>query len=117
MLRPLLERTLQSMKEHIGNTNGAKAVIVRIEHPVPDYDSWKRVFDAKGPELRTRHGARSYQVLRPIDDPRYVMIDLDFGSQTEAEGFVATMRQLWSGSGREVSSNQRARIATTVERK
>jgi hypothetical protein len=105
------------MNEQTGNDNGGKAVIVRIEHPVPDYDNWKIVFDTKGPDLRARHGVRRYKVMRPIDDPRYVMIDLDFNSQKDAEGFVAAMRQLWAGSGRQVSSDQRARIAEAVESK
>src|ERR1700730_5437956 len=109
------------MNEISSNTSpessGGGAVMVRIEHAVPDYDTWKKVFDIKGPGLRAQHGARRYQVLRPLDDPRYVMIDLDFDSREDAEGFVATMRQLWAGSGREVSSDQRARIAAAVESK
>ncbi len=90
---------------------------LRIEHPVPDYDMWKNVFDTKGPELRARHGVRRYQVLRPVDDPRYVMIDLDFDSPKEAEGFLAAMRKLWAGSGRNVSSEQKALIVEAVESK
>ena len=90
---------------------------LRIEHPVPDYDMWKNVFDTKGPDLRARHGVRRYRVLRPLDDPRYVMIDLDFDSLKEAEGFLAAMRELWAGSGRNVSSAQKARIAEAVESK
>jgi hypothetical protein len=89
--------------------------ILRIEHPVPDYQMWKSVFDSKGPDLRTRFGARRYQVLRPVDDPRYVMIDVDFDSLKKAEGFLAVMRELWAGTGRNVSSEQKARIAEAVE--
>ena len=120
MLRLAVKPQAGSMNEQTGDTtsgNGGNAVIVRIEHPVPDYDMWKNVFDTKGPELRARHGARGYQVLRPLDDPRYVMIDLDFDSRKDAEGFLAAMHQLWAGDGGQVSSDQRARIAAAVETK
>ena len=91
--------------------------ILRIEHPVPDYDKWKAVFDERGPDLRARFGARRYQVLRPADDPRYVMIDLEFDGQREAQAFLAAMREVWGHSGHDVSSDQRARIVEAVETK
>src|ERR1700674_2954130 len=120
MLRLAEKPQAGSMNEQTGDTTSGSrgnAVIVRIEHPVPDYDMWKNVFDTKGPELRARHGARGYEVLRPLDDPRYVMIDLDFDSRKDAEGFLAAMHQLWAGDGGQVSSDQRARIAAAVETK
>jgi hypothetical protein len=51
--------------------------MLRIEHPVADYERWKQVFDSD-PVGREKSGVRRYQILRPIDDPRYVMIDLEF---------------------------------------
>ena len=38
---------------------------------------------------------RRYRVLRAIDDPNYVMIDLEFDSSSEAEAFRAALRDLW----------------------
>lgn len=49
--------------------------ILRIEHPVSDFDGWKMVFDSD-PVGREKSGVRRYRVLRPIDDANYVMIDL-----------------------------------------
>ena len=88
--------------------------ILRIEHPVPSYDQWKQAFDAN-PVGRERRGVRRYQVLRPVDDPNYVMIDLEFDSRREAEGLLAAMRAIWSQAGHQVSANQQARIAEAVE--
>jgi hypothetical protein len=51
--------------------------ILRIEHPVPDFDGWKTAFD-NDPVGRKQSGVRRYQILRAIDDPNYVMIDLEF---------------------------------------
>src|SRR5438067_5859056 len=46
---------------------------VRIEHAVPDYATWKQVFDSD-PVGREKVGVRRYQVFRAVDDPTVVMI-------------------------------------------
>jgi hypothetical protein len=89
--------------------------ILRIEHSVPDYDGWKRAFDGD-PADRKGHGVRRYAVLRSVEDPSYVMIDLEFDTQREAEGLLETMRGVWAGPGREVMLNPQARIVDSVER-
>jgi hypothetical protein len=58
--------------------------ILRIEHPVADYTSWKEAFDAT-PRAERAVGVRSYRVMRPVDDARYVLIDLEFDSPEEAD--------------------------------
>jgi hypothetical protein len=97
-------------------TEGDVMAILRIEHPVPDYEMWKRAFDSD-PVGRVRSGVRRYQVLRPVDDPNYVMIDLEFDTKREAEGLLAAMQEVWSRSGHSVSASQNARIAESVETK
>lgn len=89
-------------------------VTLRIQHNVPDFDSWKRAFDSD-PAGRERSGVRRYQVSRQVDDPNYVIIDLEFETVEAAEGLLATMRQVWAGAGGRVSSNQEARIVEPVE--
>jgi hypothetical protein len=88
--------------------------ILRIEHSVPDYDGWKQAFDSD-PADRKGSGVRRYQVLRSVDDPNYVMIDLEFDSLDEAEGLLAKMRRVWSGEGQSVMRNPQARIVDSVE--
>ncbi len=90
--------------------------ILRIEHSVPDFDGWKRVFDGD-PVDRKKSGVRRYQVLRSIDDPNYVMIDLEFDTQSEAEALLAAMRQVWSRVEGTVIVEPQARIVETVETK
>lgn len=90
--------------------------ILRIEHRVPDYDQWKQAFD-NDPVGRERMGVRRYRVLRPLDDPNYVMVDVEFGSRREAEDLLAAMREIWSRDGHRVSAGQQARIAEAVERR
>ena len=53
---------------------------LRVELQVRDYDLWRGAFarDAGG---RQRSGVRRYRIFRPVDDPNYVMVDLDFDSR------------------------------------
>jgi hypothetical protein len=89
-------------------------VILRIEHPVPDYGAWKRAFDGD-PVGRARSGVRRHQVLRPVDDPNHVMIDLEFDSRGEAEALLAGLRTVWEGVRGTIMSNPVARIVEPVE--
>ena len=50
--------------------------ILRIEHQIRDFNSWKAAFD-KDPIGRQQSGVRGHRILRRIDDPNYVMLDLD----------------------------------------
>jgi len=88
--------------------------VVRIEHAVPHYDAWKRAFDSD-PADRAGAGVRRYVILRQLDDPNYVMIDLEFATVGEAQAFLRTMEQLWRGAGQAVMQGPRARIADRVE--
>jgi hypothetical protein len=87
---------------------------LRIEHAVPTFDGWKAAFDSD-PVGRQRSGVRRYQVLRAVDDPNYVLIDLEFDSTSEAEAMLASLRQLWSRVEGQVMRNPQARIVETVE--
>ena len=90
--------------------------ILQIEHPVPDFDAWQAAFDSD-PLGRERSGVRRYRVLRPIGDPNYAMVDLEFDSSGEAEAFLAALRELWDRVQGTVMENPRARIVEPVESK
>ena len=68
--------------------------ILHIEHQINNFDTWKKAFDSD-PIGRERSGVRSYQVLRPIDDPNYVMIDLEFDNVKTTEEFLTSLREMW----------------------
>lgn len=69
-------------------------IVLRIEHPVPDFEAWKRAFD-RDPAGRARSGVRRYRVYRSLDDPRVVTVDLEFDGRAEAEAFRRALRALW----------------------
>ena len=88
--------------------------ILRIEHPVPDYDNWKRAFDSD-PVGREKSGVRRYTVSRPIEDEKYVLIDLEFDTSEQAQAMLAALLRLWRGVEGRVMTDPRARILRAVE--
>ena len=88
--------------------------VLRIEHPVPDYEAWKQAFDAD-PGGRERSGVRRYRILRAVDDPNFVMIDLEFDTADGAEALLASLRVIWERVQGTLMSDVRARIVEPVE--
>lgn len=91
---------------------------LRIEHQIHDFDTWKAAFD-RDPAGRQRAGVRRYRVSRPVDDPAYIMVDLDFDSAPEADAFLAMMRQVWKSpqAAPALLGKPQARIVEEVESK
>ena len=89
-------------------------VILRIEHPVPDFDGWKKAFDSD-PVGREKSGVHRYRILRQVDDPNYVMIDLEFDTTSQAEALLAAMRVVWARVEGTIMMNPQARIVEAVE--
>ena len=86
--------------------------ILRIEHEVTDYENWKQAFD-NDPLGRKKSGVRSYRILRAVDDPNFVMIDLEFDTAAEAGQMQTALEELW---GRvDVMRNPQSRAAEIVE--
>ena len=57
-----------------------------IEHGITDFPTWKRAFDGFA-DARSRAGVQGHRIRRPVDDERYLLIELDFPSRDQAEGF------------------------------
>jgi len=90
--------------------------ILRIEHPVPNFDGWKKAFDSD-PVGRKKSGVRRYRVLRPTDDANYVMIDLEFDTASQAEALLAALRVVWGRVEGTIMMNPQSRIVEAVETK
>ena len=90
--------------------------ILRIEHPVSDFDGWKRGFDAD-PAGRKHFGARRYWIMRPVDNENYVMVDVEFDDVSHAEALLVTLREVWSRMDINIMMNPKARIVEVVETK
>jgi hypothetical protein len=90
--------------------------ILRIEHPVPDFGGWKKAFDSD-PVGREKSGVRRHRILRSIDDPNFVLIDLEFDTSSQAEALLAAMRLVWGRVTGKIVMSPQARIVEVVEAK
>jgi hypothetical protein len=69
---------------------------LHIEHAIVDFDIWRAAF-ARFAEARAGAGVLRHRVSRPVDDPCYVVVDLDFATVEEARAFLAFLREtVWS---------------------
>jgi hypothetical protein len=93
--------------------------MLRIEHPIYDFDAWKASFD-RYESLRVQSGVRRYVILQPVDDPKYVVVDLEFDSPAQAETLLAAVRGVWGqveGQVFPAEASPKARIVEAVASK
>lgn len=71
---------------------------LHIEHPITDVDTWSAAF-ARFADVRRQAGVRQERIQRPVDDPAYVVVDLDFDTVEEAERFLGFLHaNVWTSS-------------------
>jgi hypothetical protein len=69
---------------------------LRIEHEISDYKTWKTAFDSFT-AARAQAGVDSVAIRQPVDDARYVMLDLEFDTAGRADEFARFLKQhVWS---------------------
>ena len=70
--------------------------VLRVEHPVPDFETWKRDGFDRDPIGRERAGVRRHRVLRSAGfGPFMAVVELEFDSRAEAESFAGALEELW----------------------
>ena len=88
--------------------------ILRIEHPVPSFDGWKKAFD-QDPLDRQRSGVQRYRIYREAGDSKHVGVDLEFDNFAEAEAMLNRLRELWSRVQGKVMNDPRVQIIEIIE--
>ena len=69
---------------------------LRIEHPVTDFTTWRAAFD-RFSEMRVHSGVLAHHIRRPVDDDRFVTLDLEFASMEAAEAFLSVLQErVWA---------------------
>jgi hypothetical protein len=60
---------------------------------------------------------RGYRILRPIDDPAYVAVDLEFDDRTKADAFLEALHHPWQSPTAKaaLAGPPQARIVEAVE--
>lgn len=89
---------------------------LHIEHEIVELDLWKAAFD-RFADLRTHAGVRAHRIQQPIDDPHYVVVDLEFGTTAEAHAFADTLRsRIWPSRNNApaLAGTPRTRILVTI---
>lgn len=90
--------------------------VVQIEHATTGYATWKNAFDSD-PIGRERSGVRRYRISRPVDDPDYVVIDLEFDDRERAAAFHGALEVMWASPQAQavLGGTPRARLIEEVE--
>jgi len=69
---------------------------LHIEHAIVDFDQWRAAFD-RFADIRQQLGVLEHRIQRPVDDARFVVIDLEFGTTDQAQRFLTFLRdRVWS---------------------
>ena len=89
-------------------------IILQVEHSIQSFEGWRKAFESD-PVNRKKSGVRSYKIFRPVDDPNYVIIHLEFDNVKEAEDTLTALRNLWVNVEGKVMMNPQSRILDLVE--
>jgi hypothetical protein len=84
------------MNEDKGTGEEASMVTLRTEHAITDLDTWLRAFGAFA-AVRKEAGVRAERLLQPVENDRYISLDLDFDDAAHASAFEQFLRtNVWS---------------------
>ena len=89
-------------------------IVLQIEHPVPSFEGWKKAFESD-PIGRKKAGVRRYRIFRPVDNPNYVIIDLEFDNLQEAQEALVALQKLWQKVEGKVMMDPKARMLELTE--
>jgi hypothetical protein len=91
--------------------------VLQIEHPIRDFDTWKEAFE-RFSDKRRQSGVRRHQIFQPADDENYIVLDLEFGSEGEAEAYLEWLQgEVWSSreASPALAGGPQTRIAKVME--
>jgi hypothetical protein len=67
--------------------------ILHIEHPITDLDTWLTAF-SRFAEARRQAGVTATHVFQPHNDPKYVVVKLEFQTAEAATQFLSFLREV-----------------------
>jgi len=90
---------------------------LHIEHPITDLATWSRAY-ATFSEVRRAAGVSRESVRQPVDDPCYIVVDLEFETSDLARDFLAFLEaNVWPSPERSpaLAGTPDAKILEDVE--
>jgi hypothetical protein len=94
----------------------AVTATLHIEHSITDLETWLAAFE-RFEEARQKAGVRAQRIHQPVDDERYICVELDFESVEQAQAFKDFLEtRVWSSpeASPALEGTPRARILTAV---
>jgi len=71
---------------------------LHIQHPITDFETWTTAFN-RFREARRNAGVQAQRIQRPVDNERYVVIELDFETVDQAQTFLGFLRStIWTNA-------------------
>jgi hypothetical protein len=89
---------------------------LHIEHPITDLETWLGAF-GRFAEARANAGVKAQRVHQPLDDDRYIYVELDFDRVEQAKAFKNFLEtKVWSSPDASpgLGGTPRARVLTEV---
>jgi hypothetical protein len=90
---------------------------LHIEHPITDLTTWRVAFD-RFADPRRQAGVTAARIQQPVDDDRYVVVDLDFETAEQARRFLTFLEtQVWTSreASPALAGTPQTRLLETVE--
>jgi hypothetical protein len=90
---------------------------LHIEHPITDLGTWLGAF-ARFEEARRKAGVRAQRVRQPVDDDKYICVDLEFESIEQAVAFQKFLETtVWTSpeASPALGGTPRARVLADVD--
>jgi len=90
---------------------------LHIEHAITDFETWSGAFN-RFADARRNAGAVTERVRRPVDDPNYVVVEVDFETTEQAVAFLGFLKEnVWAvkENSPALTGTPEARILETAE--
>jgi len=69
---------------------------LHIEHPITDFGTWRAAYD-RFADRRRAAGVTAERVQQPVDDERFVVVDLDFPTREHAQRYLGFLEStVWA---------------------
>src|SRR5450432_79026 len=99
---------------NILNQTDKAMIIVQIEHEVLNFEGRKKAFESD-PINRKKAGVSHYRIFQRVDNPNFVVIDLEFDDLTRAQNTVTALKNLWERVDGKIMVNPQVRMLNLVE--
>ena len=90
---------------------------LHIEHPITDLETWLGAF-GRFEDARSNAGVKAQRVHQPVDDDKYILVELDFESVEQAESFKGFLEtKVWANpeASPGLDGTPRARVLNEVQ--